>query len=197
MLNALHLAFRGGLLVAASAALVACGGKHEHDHDHEHGEEGHVHVAPNGGVLVELGDHFANAEFLLDSETGTLTMYTLGGHAEKAERSPTPEVIVMADVHGDEPVEVKLAAQASELSGMKVGDSSKFVGQADGLKGHDHFHGVIKALNLKGTDFTDVKFDYELSHDDDEGHSDDHDGEEGHDEDHEGHEEGGGEHSEG
>ena len=63
---------------------------------------------------------------------------------------------------------------------MTVGDSSKFVGQADGLKGHDHFHGVIKALNLKGTDFTDVKFDYE-QHD-----------EEDHD-----HDEEGGEHSEG
>ena len=186
MLHTLAHTLRGGLAIAAIATLAACGGKHEHGDEEGHGEEGHVHVAPNGGVLVELGDHFANAEFLLDSETGTLTMYTLGGHAEKAERSPTTEVIVMADVHGDEPVEVKLAAQASELSGMTVGDSSKFVGQADGLKGHDHFHGVIKALNLKGTDFTDVKFAYEQH--DEEGHE--HEGEEGHGEE-------GGEHSEG
>jgi hypothetical protein len=197
------------LLLASYVALVACSGGHDHDHDHDHGE-GHVHVAPHadeGGVLVELGDHFANAEFVLDPEGGRLTMYTYGGHAKKSVRSPSASVTVSLDMHGDAPLVVELAAQESKLSGETVGDSSMFMGADPGLVGVSHFHGKIHALSVLGMEFTDVKFDYDLpSEDHDGGDHDggdhdggDHDGEdhEDHDHDGEGHDgEGDGDHGE-
>lgn len=184
MLPVLH-AVRAGLALAAVVTLAACGGDGHDDHD-DHGDEGHgeghVHVAPHGGTLVELGDHFANAEFLLDAEAGKMEMYTLGGHASVAERSPNETVTVELDVHADKPIVVTLAAQASDLSGETVGDSSYFTATSEELKGLEHFHGKIVALNLKGTDFENVKFDFD-AHEDHDG--EDHDGE-GHDEDHDG-----------
>jgi len=178
------------LLLVSYAALVSCGGGHDHGDDHDHADghshEGHVHVAPHadeGGILVELGDHFANAEFILDPEAGQLTMYTWGGHAEKSVRSPSKSVVVSIDMHGDEPLELELLAQASKLSGETVGDSSHFVAKDETLVGAHHFHGLIRSVSVLGTEFTDVKFDYDLpvEGEDHDGH--DHDGD---DHDHEG-----------
>ena len=186
------------LLLVTYAALVSCGGAHDHDHDHdhdhegtgEHAGEGHVHTAPHaeeGGMLVELGDHFANAEFVLDPEAGQLTMYTYGGHAEKSVRSPSESVVVSIDMHGDEPLELELMAQASKLSGETVGDSSHFVAKDETLVGAHHFHGLIRSVSVLGTEFADVKFDYDLPA---EGEGHDHDGDDhdhdGDDHDHDG-----------
>ncbi len=177
------------ILLVSYAALVSCGGASDHDHDHgdadDHSHEVHVHVAPHadeGGILVELGDHFANAEFILDPEKGQLTMYTWGGHAEKSVRSPSKSVVVSIDMHADQPLELELLAQESKLSGETVGDSSHFVASDEALVGAHHFHGLIRSVNVLGTDFTDVKFDYDLPA---EGEGHDHDGDD-HDHDHEG-----------
>ena len=125
-----------------------------------------------------------------------MTMFTLGGHADKALRTTTESVVVTVDTHGDSTFDVTLAAQANALSKETVGDSSKFVGQSDSLKGVDHFHGVIQALTLKDSDYLNFKFDFpaedddedddEADHDEDgEEHGDEHDGEgEDHDGDH-------------
>ena len=183
----LHDLLSPAFLLLSSSALVACGGGEEHGGGHDHG--GHVHLAPHadeGGMLVELGDHFANVEFVLDPEAGRLTMYTLGAHASKAVRSPSTSVVVSVDMHGDAPLEVELAAQASELNGDTVGASSMFVGEDPGLVGAGHFHGTIRAINLRGEDFADVKFDYDLALEDSDGGDHDHDGEDHEGEDHEG-----------
>lgn len=178
-MHAFTQTLRAGLAIAAVAALAACGGDgHDHSEDGHSHEDGHVHVAPNGGLLVELGDHAANAEFLIDHETGTMTMYTYDAHADNAARSTMNEVVISIDTHADEETEVVLAAQASKLSKETVGDSSTFVGQHDLLKEATHFHGTIKAVSLLGQEFTDVKFDYDAESEG-EGHDD-------HDHDHEG-----------
>lgn len=171
------------LLLVSYAALVSCGGSSDHDHDHGdadgHSDEGHVHVAPHadeGGILVELGDHFANAEFILDPEKGQLTMYTWGGHAVKSVRSPSKSVVVSIDMHADQPLELELLAQESKLSGETVGDSSHFVASDEALVGAHHFHGLIRSVTVLGTEFSDVKFDYDLPADG-EDHGHDHEGE--------------------
>lgn len=43
-----------------------------HDHDHAHPEHG-----PNGGELVELGDHVAHLEVLHDANAQKVTIYVL------------------------------------------------------------------------------------------------------------------------
>ena len=167
------------ILLVSYTALVSCGGSHDHDQDHGdadgHSDEAHVHVAPHadeGGILVELGDHFANAEFILDPEKGQLTMYTWGGHAVKSVRSPSKSVVVSIDMHADQPLELELLAQQSKLSGETVGDSSHFVASDEALVGAHHFHGLIRSVTVLGKEFSNVKFDYDLPA---EGEGDDHD----------------------
>lgn len=178
---------RAGVAVAAALAIAACTTE-AHD-DHHDDEGGHAHTAKYGGVLVELGDHFASIEVVQDHEAGTLKVYCLDAHAEESERSPTESLSMSLDVHADEPIVVTLAPHVSELSGETVGDSSLFEVTDDVLKGVDHFHGTIAEITLRGTKFEDVKFDWppEDDHDED-GH--DEDGDAGHDEDE--HEEGDG-----
>ena len=181
---------RAGLMIAATMTFTACGGSHDHEGDGGGGgdteDAEHAHDAPNGGTLLELEDHAAYVEFLVDAEAGTMTMFTLGGHADKALRTATESVVIKVDTHGDSTFDVTLAAQANKLSKETVGDSSKFMGQSDSLKGVEHFHGVIQALTLKDSDYLNFKFDFPGEHDEDgEEHGDEHDGEgEDHDGDH-------------
>ena len=67
---------------------IACGkDSHEHDSGSEKGH--HVHVAPHGGQLVEVGEHGAgfNLELVLHAD-GFLQIYVLDAHAENFVRIP-------------------------------------------------------------------------------------------------------------
>ena len=66
----------------------------KHD-DHAHGE-GHVHKAPHGGTLLEVGEHAYNLELVRDTEAGKLTVYVLDGHAENFVRIAAPELQLTA-----------------------------------------------------------------------------------------------------
>ncbi|BBM87079.1 hypothetical protein [Candidatus Uabimicrobium amorphum] len=50
---------------------------HGHSHGHEHG--------PNGGELLEVGEHLAHIEFIHDEKVGKITLYILGKDAKTAE----------------------------------------------------------------------------------------------------------------
>ena len=76
-------------------------------------------------------------------------------------------------------------AQASKLSGETVGDSSHFVAKDETLVGARHFHGLIRSVSVLGTEFADVKFDYDLPAEG-EGHDHDGDDHDGDDHDHDG-----------
>ncbi len=183
----LHQTLRAGLVLTAVAALAACSKDEAHDdHDHEHTEGGgHAHdPIHEGGVLMELGDHFANLEAVHDAETGSLTIFAIDFHSDKWPKSPTESLKVTLETHDGDPIEVTLAADVSELRGNKKGASSQFSAEVDALKGLDHFHGTVAEISVKGQVFKDVRFDFGGGHDDDgeehDGH--DHDGED-HDED--------------
>lgn len=131
-------------------------------HEDAHSEEtdhGHVHVAPNGGMLVEIGDHFANIEIVLDSETGVLTLYSLGAHAEKPVR--LVEETLSLDVtlgDSDESFTLILDAMENPLSGETIGDTSEFRGQSDALIGVDHFHATLASIQTQGVVFQNIEF---------------------------------------
>lgn len=173
----LNQAMRAGLALTAAAALAACSKDAAKDHDHDHEEGGgHAHDAfHEGGVLMELGDHFANLEAVHDSETGLLTIYAIDFHADKWPKSPTESLKVSIETHDGDPIEVTLAADVSELRGNKKGASSQFSAEVEALKGLDHFHGTVAEISVKGQVFKDVKFDFGGDHEEDhEGH--DHEG---------------------
>lgn len=143
-------------------ALAGCGGEHDNAHeagheDHGDGHAGHQHEAPNGGLLVELGDHAANVELLLDAETGTLTVYLLGPHAEHPVRSDAAALDVTVQVGGKE-IALELLPVAKTLSGEKAGDTSTFKVQHGALIGAKRFTGRVGPLRLRGVEFEATAF---------------------------------------
>jgi hypothetical protein len=146
----------GGLLLSA---LAACGHKEDHaDHDHS-AHAAHVHIAPHGGTLVEIGEHAYNLELLRDATTGKLTAWMLDGHAESFVRiqAQTLELIAMP---GGKFTPLTLHAVANPSTGETVGDTSQFEVQADWLKTTANFSGIF-TVEIKGTKFEKVEFHLE------------------------------------
>lgn len=143
------------LLVAtlSLAAFSACGKKSEHGGE-KHGA--HVHTAPHGGTLVEIGEHVYNLELVRDNAAGKLTAYVLDGHAENFVRikAPTIELIAMPD---GTYTPVALKAVANPSTGETVGDTCQFEAQADWLKTAGDFSGIF-TVEIRGTKFAHVEY---------------------------------------
>lgn len=124
---------------------------------HNHGASGgHVHRAPHGGTLIELGEHAYNLEFVRDAATGTLTVYVLDGHAENFVRIPASGIEVVA-MPGGMRTPVTLKPVANSVTGETVGNTSQFDIQADWLKTAGEFAGIV-TIEIKGTKFEQVPF---------------------------------------
>ena len=175
-------ATRLGFAAATLVLVAACSGSEAGSGAEASEEHHHAHSAKFGGTLVELGDHFANLEFTWNGETGEVELYTWDAHVEGSQRSATeaPSLAIEPHGHGEdvpEPFTVVLAPRVSKTSGETVGDSSKFTGQHDSLKGLDHFSVTVAEVTLKGQTFKDVEFMHPA-----DAHDHDHEGEEGHEE---------------
>jgi hypothetical protein len=148
-------------LLAAALAFVGCSKKSTHDHAHDQHDDSHheyhVHKAPHGGTLVELGDHQFNLELVRDAAAGALHVYSLDAHAENFVRLPLPSLALVATVNG-QARPLTLMPVANPATGETVGDTSQFSVQAEWLKTTDKFSGVIAMLEIRGAKFTEVKF---------------------------------------
>ncbi|HVY54859.1 MAG TPA: hypothetical protein VHC46_03795, partial [Thermodesulfobacteriota bacterium] len=120
-----------------------------------------------GGTLVELGREFAHAEFVLDPETGSLTVYILDGEAENSVRigQESIEVVIEetvppAGASGNSHYTLILSALPNVLTGETTGDTSEFAAQTDKLRGVRKFTAVIPTLNVKGQAFKNIEFSY-------------------------------------
>ncbi|MBL9202425.1 MAG: hypothetical protein JNL39_18085 [Opitutaceae bacterium] len=142
------------LVPLAIAALAGCG-KHDSHAGHDHG--GHVHKAPHGGLLVEIGDHAYNVELVRDDAAGKLTAYVLDGHAENFVRLAAPSITVTAYAAGGRQT-ATLAAVANTATGETVGNTSQFEGPAAWLKDAGEFNGEVGALEIKGSRFSPAAF---------------------------------------
>lgn len=153
--------WKRGLALVAALALYGCGQAAKtttaaaktdaHDHDHEH-DHGHHHEPPHGGTLVELGDHFANLEFVLDKASGKLTCYVLDGHAENGMPMEASEIALKVKLADGSEHELKLKGVASSLTGETVDKTSQYEGVLEALKGAEKLRITVPALKLKGTD---------------------------------------------
>lgn len=137
------------LSALALAAFAGCGKRDSHA-GHNHG--GHVHTAPHGGLLVELGDHAANLELVRDDAAGKLTAYVLDGHAENFVRIAAPSITVTAYAAGQRQT-VTLVAVANSATGETVGNTSQFEGPAPWLKDAGEFNGETGPIEIRGTKF--------------------------------------------
>lgn len=146
------------ILLLIGLCLLACTNSESNSDGHaSHDHHGHVHTAPHGGTLVEIGAHQANLECLLDVEAGTLQVYILGPHAERAVRLAVTEIPIelrLADVA--EPLRVSLMAQSDELSQYTVGNTALFSYQDERLKNITQFELFVPSVTIFGETFTDI-----------------------------------------
>jgi len=117
----------------------------------------HVHKAPHGGTLVELGEHAYAIELLRDRDAGKLTAWILDGHAENFVRITSPEINVVA-MPGGKYTPLALKAVANPTTGETVGNTSQFETTADWLKTADAFAGIL-TIEIKGTKFEQVPYE--------------------------------------
>jgi hypothetical protein len=141
--------FLGALSIAAFSA---CGKKA--DSSETHG--GHVHKAPHGGTLVEIGEHAYNLELVRDNAAGKLTAYVLDGHAENFVRIKSPLIDLVA-MPGGKFTPIALKAVANPSTGETVGDTSQFEAQADWLKTAGGFAGIF-TIEIRGRKFEQVAY---------------------------------------
>jgi len=115
---------------------------------------GHVHAAPHGGRLIELGEHAHNLEIVRDAE-GRLTLYVLDGHADSFIRLTTPVIEAIATVSGEKR-RLTFKAVANPVTGETVGNTSQFEAQPDWVKATPDFEAVIPQLEIRGRVYSDV-----------------------------------------
>lgn len=149
----LSLVFAGALL-----GLAACS-KHEHDHAPSGKPAKHEHTAPHGGTAVVLGNEACHLELVRDAATGTLQAYVLDGEMEKFIRTNASSLEIVATVKGA-PQTLTLKPVASAVTGETVGDTSLFETKADWLKTTAQFDATLKTITIRGTTFSDVKFNF-------------------------------------
>jgi hypothetical protein len=136
--------------------LAACAKKDAHDHTVS---GTHVHTAPHGGTLIELGEHAFSLELVRDAAEGKLTAYVLDGHAENFVRIKGSSFDVIATV-GGETRPLTLKAVANTATGETVGDTSQFETQADWLKTTETFDAVLPQLDIRGSAFTKIALNF-------------------------------------
>jgi hypothetical protein len=124
----------------------------------------HEHHAPHGGALVEIGEEFAHIELLFNSETGSLTAFSLDGEAENPVRLKTKELDLDLRLPDGTALPLALLPQASALTGETVDDTSRFVVVSDRLKGLDSFTGTVREVTTKGVQFKNLPFSYPAAH---------------------------------
>jgi len=146
--------------VASSLILTGCGKSETHS-DSDHGKL-HVHVAPHGGTLLELGEHEANLELVRDAAAGKLTAYILDGHAENFLRIPSMGFQLIAQVQG-RTESLSFKPVANPATGEKAGDTSQFEAQADWIQSTPAFDGSVPELVVKARSFKDIKVQFTSS----------------------------------
>jgi hypothetical protein len=119
----------------------------------------HEHKAPHGGTAVVLGHEAYHLELVRDAATGMLQAYVLDGEMEKFIRIAAPSLEVAATVNGA-PQTLVLKAVANSATGETVGDTAQFEAQADWLKATGNFDAVLRQITIRGTTFSDVKFNF-------------------------------------
>jgi len=130
----------------------------EHD---AHG--GHHHEPPHGGTAIDLGDEEAHLEFVLDAAAGKLTCYVFKPHMSAFQRI-TQETLELVATAGSKSETLTFKAVANAATGEKAGDTSQFEAQAEWLKTTKTFAAEVKRINVRGKDFTAVKFNFPKGH---------------------------------
>ncbi|MEO6567546.1 MAG: hypothetical protein ABIO94_02185 [Opitutaceae bacterium] len=150
-------------LFLAATCMFACSKKEPISADshagHDHSAHAHEHTAPHGGTPVMLGKELYHLEFVLDRAAGKLSAYVLDGEMDKYIRLAMPSFEVFATVNGTKQL-LTLRAIEDSATGEKVGDTALFEATADWLKTVSTFDAVLSKIEIRGSAFADVAFNF-------------------------------------
>jgi len=149
------------ITLLSTVLITACSKQADHA-GHDHGTA-HAHAAPHGGVLVEVGDHQYNLEFVHDAAAGKLTAYVLGGHAEDFVRISQPALELTLTQPGPART-LTLLGTGNPATGEKPGDTSQFEASADWLKSTAPLTGRVTRIDIRGTMFSEITFTLSPAH---------------------------------
>ena len=124
----------------------------------------HEHKPPHGGTPVVLGAEVYHLELVRDAASGRLAAYVFDGELENFIRSAAPSIVIVATVRGV-PQTLVLAAVPNPATGETVGDTALFETQADWLKTTAEFDAVLQSIAIRGTTFSNVKFNFPRGND--------------------------------
>jgi hypothetical protein len=119
----------------------------------------HHHHPPHGGTVVMLGEEEFHIELVADETANKLQAYILDSELENFVRSTSASIGITATAAGKSR-ELVLAAVPNTETGETVGDTSLFETDADWLKATPRFDGVLKSVTIRGTTYSDVKFNF-------------------------------------
>jgi len=144
---------RSGVLFVAFAMLVSVGcgqarqGKRgaAGGHDHDHPEAG-----PNGGAIVEWGDHEYHAEFTVSHPKKETIIYIWDKDLKKPVAAKADKVTLTIT---NETPPLKIVLKAEPQPGEAEGTASKFVGTDDKLGVEKEFKGEISG-EINGKTYT-------------------------------------------
>lgn len=122
--------------------------------------EEHKHVPPHGGALIAIEGHVGHLEVVLDSATGTLTLYALDGELENPVRLNSIGFDVRIAAEGKDEKTLTLKPVENVLTGETGNSTSQYAVQSDDLKGITAFKGVIPELSFRGLELADLAFSY-------------------------------------
>lgn len=124
----------------------------------------HHHHPPHGGTVVVLGEEEYHVELVLVRAEGSLQAFVLDDEMESFVRSAAPSIVITATIDGVSR-ELTLAAIPNTETGETIGDTALFEGQADWLKTVPRFDAVLRSITIRGTPFTNVKFNFPKGND--------------------------------
>ncbi|MDB6128688.1 MAG: hypothetical protein JWM35_2584 [Verrucomicrobia bacterium] len=111
-----------------------------------------------------LGQEAYHVELVRDAASGRLSAYVLDGEMETFVRISQPAVEMTATVDAGNK-SLTLSAMANSATGETVGNTSLFEGQADWLKSASEFNAVLTRIEVRGTTFTAVAFNFPKGND--------------------------------
>lgn len=126
----------------------------------------HEHRPPHGGTAIVLGAELYHVELVREPDTGRLQAFVFDGELENFIRSSAPALEIDATVNGTRETLV-LKAVANSATGETVGDTALFETQADWLKTTKTFDGTLRHITIRGTSFSEVKFNFPKGNDHD------------------------------
>jgi len=145
-----------------SAWLAGCG-DHKNQSSPNAPAQLHVDTPPHGGTPVALGDDY-RIEWVLDESAGKLQAYFLDGEMENFVRIAPPAFNLEVKLPDKKEV-LHFEAIANSATGEKVGSTSLFEAQAAWLKTNKTFDALLPEIDVKGTAYTNIAFNFPKGND--------------------------------